>query len=100
MPIPLIKVKLLPRTKTYEVGQIIVDPDPAGERLIIFDRNNGAIFWFGLAQRMAIGGVITINVPVQFATMNRLTAVLMDDGTTYDLTGTDKIQAALVVLAP
>ena len=77
------------------VGRLQFDLDPAAERLLVFDRNDGQFYFFG-----KVSPTLSVIVPQTFATSNRLCAILFDDGNTYDLTGTDKIQAELVTIAP
>lgn len=88
--------QLIPPSNQYFAGQIVIDPDPAAERMIILDRLSGELFWFGLIGFFKIDNQVKITVPQLYTSTQRLVVIIMDDQTVYDLAGADKVQADLV----
>lgn len=89
----------IPRTNQFSAGRVVVDFDPAAERIIILDRRDATVLFYGVIAFHKVGTTISFTVPENFASTTNLIVIILDENTVYDLAGADKVQAELVNMA-
>lgn len=83
-------------TNQFYAGQIVVDFDPAAERIMVMDRRTGDLLFLGVIALHKVGTTISFTVPEFYASTTNLIVIILDEQTVYDLAGADKVQADLV----
>lgn len=85
----------IPIKNIYYAGKLTIDADPAAERIFVFNRLTAEMLFFGLLAFHKTAGLMRLTLPETYTNTQNIAVIIMDDGTTYDLTGTDKVQATL-----
>lgn len=89
--------KVLPKlTKPDLTGMLTLDLDTAAERVAVIDRRDFSVLAHRNIAASKVSGLVKIIVPIEYTTGNFLLINMLDDGTTYDLGGADKVQADVV----
>lgn len=91
--------KKLTNDHSLYCGLLKLDLDTAAERIVVLDRLSGYPLWVSLVQHHTFGGLMNVIVPTEYTNNQKIMVMIMDDDTTYNMAGLDKIQPDLVNMA-